>query len=42
MKCKCGKIMQVFGSLQNGFYLFCRPCNYVHPINNEDAKKYKK
>lgn len=42
MNCKCGKVMQILGSLQNGFYLFCRTCNSVVPINKKDVEKYKK
>lgn len=42
MNCRCGNVMQILGSLQNGYYFFCKKCNKIHPINNEDVKKYKK
>ena len=29
MICKCGKVMELQGSLQNGYYFICKSCNNV-------------
>ena len=29
MICKCGKVMEYKGSLQNGGYWYCKKCNNI-------------